>query len=163
MSKFVLECNEATFNTFSIPDDIEIKKRDALHPFNAPFYSIITNGENVLSVLDKIKAPEILPGTKQFSVPGVASMPPFCVHDCNAPLKECKIIDFAIKNDLGVYIYINQRRAGASNVKYYDYSINVSTLRGIKPKETSKHLLYLCYQCDCCRKKLTEQTNQQSM
>lgn len=26
------------------------------------------------------------------------------------------------------------------------------TLRGIKPKETSKHLLHLCYQCDCCRK-----------
>ena len=37
------------------------------------------------------------------------------------------------------------------------------TLRGIKPKETSKHLLHLCYQCDCCRKKLTEQTDQQSM
>ena len=147
MSNVVLEFNQNTFDTLSVPDSISVKKREVSLPFKNPFYKITVDSKDIVSVLGQIMKPSVLHGTKQFAAAGVGAIPPFSETECDRPLGKCQIIDYAIENNIGVYVYVGMHRDDEQ--EYYDYAVTIATPHGKKPKNMAYELQGMC---DCCKR-----------
>ena len=157
MKKIVVQCLNPTFCYLELPgsetSDIHIKQESGLYTQHPNNWIIITGKDAMRKFADVVKnAPIFAELGRDFKVIGPYSES-FKIHACKKPVEQCKILSFALENNSGIHINIQDRFDHPG--WFFNYDFNVVALPGLTTEESAKKYYQVCQECAKCKTCMT--------
>lgn len=156
MKKIVIKCLDKTLAWLDVPQTdnvpgIHVKSNSWHHGFCSGHDNfVVLTGDNIMQNLANVikDAPIFTTFGKTFQIIG-PNPQSFRFYPCEKPVEQCKILSFAIENNSGVHINIEDRldRPGW----WFNYDFNVVALPGLTTEESAKKYYQVCQECAKCR------------
>lgn len=164
MKKIVIECLDDTLAWLNVPqtDDvpgIQVKNKSWHGGYcsgNDNF--VILTGNNIMQNLANVikDAPIFTTFGKRFQIIG-PNPQTFRCCPCEKPAEQCKILSFAIENNSGAHIDIQNRLDQPG--WFFNYDFKVVALPGLTTEESAKKYYLVCQECAKCKTCVTTKQN----
>lgn len=157
MKKIVIQCLNPTFCYLELTENetpgIKIKQESGLYTRHPNNWIIITGDDIMKKFAGMVKnAPIFAELGRDFKVIGPNSES-FRIRECKKPVEQCKILSFALENNSGIHINIQDRFDHIG--WFFNYDFKVVSLPGLTPEESAKKYYQICQECAKCKTCMT--------